>query len=171
MAGLLGNIFALIIIVVAGLFGFSSLELSTLIFISLSYGLWLLAAVFSFISKPSKDADICLTMTPMEVEAYRRYSLYLLSSLSAQMLSAMMNLLRIAGFVWGVMSLWNELYWLGGISLAYFFVSGGLIARLDPDLYLGRPAQAGHEVANEQLFLIKRVLDKKIAFTEENRDD
>ncbi|WP_321389710.1 hypothetical protein [Emcibacter sp.] len=126
MAGIIGNVFAFIGIVVAALIGFYSLQISAIVFVCMAYGLWLLAMCYIFLLKPSKDAEICSLMKEHEIEVFRRYWLYILFPLPAQALSAMMNLMRLAGFVWGGICLWSELYWLGGLSLAYFFKTSPL---------------------------------------------
>lgn len=167
MGTMVGNIFALIIIVASGLVGFVSLEASSITFIVIAYLLWLLILLQNLFTKPAKDAPLCQLLHPEEVEVYQRYHLHFWFPGGAQAYSALLNGLRLAGFIWGGLCLWNGLYWLGGISIAYFFVTGGLILKLNPWLYMGTEAQKGNQVAIDQISLIEAVQIKREAYNAE----
>ena len=164
MGTMLGNIVALIVIVASGLVGFVSLEASSITFVALAYILWLLIMLSNIFTKPAKDAPLCQHLFPQEVEVYQRYHLHFWFPGGAQAYSALLNGLRLAGFVWGGLCLWNGLYWLGGMSIAYFFITGGLILKLNPGLYMGAEAQKGNQVAMEQISLIEAVQAKREAY-------
>ena len=167
MGTMVGNILALIVIVASGLVGFVSLEASSITFVAIAYLLCLLIMLSNIFTKPAKDAPLCQLLRPEEIEVYQRYHLHFWFPGGAQAQSALLNGLRVAGFVWGGLCLWNSFYWLGGISIAYFFITGGLILKLNPWLYMGTEAQKGNQVAIEQISLIKAVQAKKEAYNAE----
>ena len=169
MGTMLGNIIALIVIVVSGLVGFVSLEASSITFVVLAYLLWLLIMLSNIFTKPVKDAPLCQRLYPQEIEVYQRYHLHFWFPGGAQAYSALLNGLRLAGFIWGGLCLWNGLYWLGGMSIAYFFITGGLILKLNPWLYMGAEAQKGNQVAMEQISLIEAVQAKREAYNAEEQ--
>lgn len=164
MGTMIGNILALLLIIVIALVGLVSLDVSTITFITISYSLWLIVFLFNFFTNPSKGAPLCQLLMQEEIETYRRYHLYFWFPVVAEAYSALMNGLRVAGFIWGVVCLWKGLYWLGGVSIAYFFITGGLILKLNPWLYMSAEAQNGNQVAMEQLSLIKRIHAKREAY-------
>ncbi|MDD2661772.1 MAG: hypothetical protein PHY54_19160 [Methylococcales bacterium] len=167
MGTMMGNFFALIVVVASALVGSVSLEASAITFVAIAYALWLIILLSNFFTKPSKDAPFCQLLYPKEIEAYRTYHLHFGFSGAAQAYSALLNGLRLAGFVWGGLCLWKGLYWMGSASIAYFFVTGGLILKLNPWLYMGTAAQKGNQVASEQLSLIERVQAKREAYNAE----
>ena len=169
MGATLGNIMALIVIVASGLVGFVSLEASSITFVMFAYILWILIMLSNVFTKPAKDAPLCKCLSSQEVEVYQRYHLHFWFPGGAQAYSALLNGLRLAGFVWGGLCIWNGLYWLGGLSIAYFFVTGGLILKLNPWLYMGTEAQKGNQVAIEQLALIEAVQAKKEVYNAEEK--
>jgi len=167
MGTMAGNIFALIFIVVSALVGLVSLEASSITFVVISYSIWLIILLSNFFTKPSKEVPLCQIMLPREVETYRKYHMYFFASGAAEAYSALLNGLRIAGFVWGGLCIWKGLYWLGGASAGYFFITGGLILKLNPWLYMGGEAQKGNKVAMEELSLIESVQEKREAYNAE----
>jgi hypothetical protein len=164
MGTMIGNIFAIIVIVVSGLVGLFSLEASSITFISFAYLLWLFILFSNIFTKPAKDAPLYKFLDPQEIEVYLSYHLHFWFPDGAQAYSALLNGLRFAGFIWGGLCLWNGLYWLGGISIVYFFISADLILKLNPLLYMGAEAQKGNQVATEQISLIEAVQAKKEAY-------
>jgi len=164
MASRIGNVWALVFIVMSALVGLVSLEASTILFVIIAYTIWLIIMLTNLFSKPSKSTPFCQLLCPNEIEVYRRYYIYFGFSGAAEASSALMNGLRMAGFVWGGLCLWSELYWLGGISIAYFFITGGLILKLNPWLYMGAEAKKGNQVAIGQLTLIETIQTKRDAF-------
>ena len=55
----------------------------------------------------------------------------------------------------------------GGASIAYFFITGGLILKLNPWLYMGTEAKKGNQVASEQLHLIEMIQVKRETYNAE----
>ena len=164
----LGNVFALIIIVASSFLGFISLDVSSITYASISYLLWLIILLLSLFARPAKGSPIYHRLDPEEIDVCQRYYLYFWAVGVAEMLSSLLNALRFAGFIWGGLCLWNGLYWLGGAFIAYYFVTGGLILRLNPLLYMSGAAQKGNQIAIDQLSLIEAVLEKRKASATES---
>lgn len=167
MGTMLGNFIALIMVVASSLVGFISLEASAVTFVAIAYVLWILVLLPNIFTKPSKDAPLCRLMHPKEIETYRRYHLHFWFPGASQACSALLNGLRLAGFIWGGLCLLKGLYWLGGASIAYFFITGGLILKLNPWLYMEAEAEKGNQVASEQLQLIERIYSRREAYNAE----
>lgn len=161
MGTMFGNLLALAIIIVAALFGFVSQQVSSVVFVVLSYLVWALVISADIFTKPSKSLPFCNLLSTKEVDTYRTYHIHFWTPGAAQAFSALMNGLRIAGFVWGGLCIWHGLYWLAGLSIFYFFLTGHLILKLNPLLYMQSSAQKGNSVAIEQLSLIQRVQKKR----------
>lgn len=163
---MLGNIIALVVIVASGLVGFVSFKASSITFVALLYSLWLIIMLSNIFTKPVKHGALSQSLHPREVEVYQRYHLYFWFPSGAQVYSAVLNSLRVAGLIWGGICLWNGLYWLAGLSLAYFFITSGLIVKLNPWLYMGTEAQKGNQVAIEQISLIESVQAKREVYND-----
>jgi len=168
MSTIYGNVLALIVIGVSALAGINSLETSAITFLSIVYAVWVIILVGNRATNPPKEVPLCKTLSLDEIEIYQRYHLNFLAPGAAETLSCWLNSLRLAGFVWGGLCLWDGLYWLGGLSIAYFFVTGGLILKLNPWLYMGAGAQKGNQVAIEHISLMEKVSAKREAYFRES---
>lgn len=164
MGTAVGNIIALIFIFVSALVGFVSLAASSITFIVIAYIICIIIMLLNFLSRPAKNSTLSLYLHPQEFLVYQHYHLHFLAPGAAEIYSALLNGLRMAGFVWGALCLWNGLYWLGGISIAYGFITSGLIAKLNPLLYIGNAAKKGNKFAIEQISLIESVREKREMF-------
>jgi hypothetical protein len=145
MGTLLGNILAAVLIVVAGLFGFISLEASTITFIVVAYGFWLLIVGMNFSAGRTISEPFRICLSKDELGAFRRYNIHIRAPGAGEIFSAFLNLLRAAGFVWAGLCAWQGQYVLAGLSAAFFFVSAGAIVETNPLLYMARKAQAGND--------------------------
>ena len=105
MGTMLGNVFALIIIIASGLVGFISFEASATTFVITAYFLWLCILLSNHFTRPAKDAPLCKRLSPEEVKAYQRYHIHFRAPGSAQAYSALLNALRFAGIIWGALPL------------------------------------------------------------------
>ena len=161
MGTIMGSALAFIVAVVCALLGFISLEVSSITFLIASYSLWLVIVIMDVFTKPPRDVPFCLLLSPAEIEAYRKYHLHFFFGGAAEVYSALLNFLRVCGFVWAGLCLWNGLYWLGGGIFIYFFVTGGPIATLDPIRYMGAGVSDGNAMALEQFSLIEAVRAKR----------
>ncbi|VAW28982.1 hypothetical protein MNBD_BACTEROID06-454 [hydrothermal vent metagenome] len=167
MGTMVGNLFALIIIAASALVGFVSLEASATTFVAIAYLLWLLVLLSNLFTKPSKNSPFCNHLQPQEVEVYQRYYLHFWYPGGAQVYSALLNGLRFAGIIWGGFCLWDGLYLLGSLSIVYYFITGFLILKLNPWLYMGAEAKNANQVAIEQLSIIETVQEKRAAYNEQ----
>ena len=73
----------------------------------------------------------------------------------------------MAGFVWGALCIWNGLYWRGGADIVFFFVSGNVILKLNPALYMGKAALTGNDVAAREMSLLESVQTKRNIYNAE----
>ena len=165
---MLGNFLAFIFVVIAAGFGFVSFEASAIAFTAIAYGAWVFVILGQYIMRPPKDAPIFRMFNASEVKAYRTYHSFLMFPGGAEAYSATLNLLRIAGFVWGGLCLWKGYYWLGAADIAYFFVSGKMILTLNPVLYMGRAALTGNDVAARDMSLLESIQSKRNAYNSES---
>lgn len=157
MGNALGNIGALLLVIIAAAISFFSFATGSAIFASAIYAIWLFIWIGDLFTRPPRDTSLALLLSPVELEAYRTYHTFLQFPGAAQALSAFLNLLRLAGIVWGGICLWNGNYWVGGALIAYFFLVGGACLRFDPVRYFIGAAKSGNDVAQHQLVLIERV--------------
>jgi hypothetical protein len=158
---IIGNLFAIIPIAVSGLVGLVSMKASSITFIAVSYTLWLLVCMVDTFTRPSQINSFSLLLTDAENDVYRRYHLHFWFPPAAQAFAALLNVLRFAGFVWGALSVYKGLFFLGGTAIGYYFITGGLILKLYPLLYLSSGARRGNDVAIEELSLIRCVQEKR----------
>ncbi len=164
MATLIGNLLALMALAVSVGAGVYSIKDGAIVHGTLAYLAWGILWVGSRVTRPPRDLPICRQLTAAEVDAYRSYPMYLMAPGAAEIFSNFLNGLRLAGLAWAVVAFWHGFVWPGSALLSYFFVAGGLILRLAPRHYLGRPAAKGHRVAIEQLKLIDAVRLKRERF-------
>lgn len=160
MGTLIGNLLALAVIVISAAFGLVSLEASSVIFIAAAYLLWGLILSIHVILRPNKLDASLLLLSDEKGQAYLQYHIHLRAPGAGDVFSAFMNGLRMAGFVWGGLCFWNGLYWLGGLAVFYFFLSGPLILKLNPWLYMSAQAKKGNGFAINQLSLISSVQER-----------
>jgi hypothetical protein len=157
---MIGNIIGTVLILIAALFSFVSLTASSIAFLVIVYGSWLLVLGSNIATRPNQHSAGWLLFSPEEFKAYRKYHMHIRFPGAADAYSAVLNIFRIAGVVWAALCFWNSLYWLGTFTLLYFFVSGGLILALSPLHYMLGPARKGNDVAEAQLELIENVREK-----------
>lgn len=162
----LGNLLGAVLAVVAALTGFISLEASVIAFAAIAYGFWLCVVAFSFslgrVTSEGFKAD--LNLTKAEIRAFRRYNMHIIAPGAGESVSAMFNLLRLAGVVWAGLCVWQGQYVLAGFAAAFFFVSGGIILRTDPFLHMERAARGGDDVAAAELRAIQSCKAKRDRF-------
>lgn len=147
-----------------------SIEYSVISFIVLSYSIWLIIQLVSLFARPAKSLPFCQSMSAPEVKAYQTYHFYLLRPAASKLMSSMINVLRVAGLVWGVIAIWVGLYWQAGLCIAYFFVAADLIKTLSPWLKMGAKAEKGNKIARKQLYLVDLVQLKMNKYNEERQD-
>jgi len=161
MGTLIGNLLAVVLIVVAALMGFISLETSAIIFAVIAYGFWLLTVAVNFSVSRVISENFQRCLSEAELRAFRRYNVHIRTPGAGETLSALLNLLRLAGFVWAGLCAWQGQYLLAGLSAAFFFVSGGIILRTHPFLYMARQAQTGNDVAVAELEALQSLKVKR----------
>jgi hypothetical protein len=161
MGTVLGNIIAFILIAIAASIGFVSFEASSITFTAIAYGAWALMFLGDLATKPRSDAPSLHVLSADEIKAYRTYHSYIRFPGGAECFSALLNALRVAGLIWGLLAiLWKQSYFLGTADIIYFFVAGNTILNFNPVLYMGRAATQGNAVAHYELQSIHSVAAK-----------
>lgn len=164
MGNLLGNLLGLAIVVVLAIVTAVSVPGGVITFTVVAYAAWLFLTVGDLATRPSRQAPLASLLTANELHAYRTYHTYLLAPGAAQGFSALLNLLRLAGFVWAGIAFWKASPWAGGALIAYFFVVGRACLRFDPVRYFAGAANTGNDVAREQLLLLQSIESKRAAY-------
>lgn len=161
MGTLLGNMLAAVLILIAGLLGFISLKTSTMIFVVISYGFWLLIVLMNFSAGRTISGAFQLCLSEAELRAFRRYNVHIRTPGAGEICSALLNLLRLAGFVWAGLCAWQGYYVLAGLPAAFFFATAGTIVKTNPFLYMEGKAQAGNDVILAELGALQSVKVKR----------
>lgn len=128
-------------------------------------GYVVLAVVWAadFLTRPRPGDTAARGMTTAEFDAYSRFHTYVRAPGAGQLLSALLNAQRLTCAIAGVY-LFAKGWWIGGIAgCALFLLSGGLIARLNPTLYLGAGVREGNKIATELLDAMQRATQKRTA--------
>lgn len=157
MGVFVGNFLGLIVVLIAAGVGYPSLRTSTLVFLAVTYSLWLIVLVIDIATRPKADSPFCLSLELEERGAYRRYHEAIDFPLAGHVYSGWLNFLRVAGLVFAGLCAWKGLYELAGAAFLLFLVTASLIHRNNPWFYLGRQAAQGHAKASAELALIQRV--------------
>lgn len=172
MGNLIGNLVGLFVIAGAAALGFISLEVSVRGYLIITYGFYALLYTQALVVGRAISTEMSATLNTEEQRAFRRYNVHIRAPGAGEIISAFLNLLRIAGLVWAGFAFFNELYVEGGLALVFFFISGGLILRNDPIRYMERQAHAGNDVARNELLNIESVLaNRELYLKKMARDD
>ncbi len=164
VGNLLGNLLGVVLIIVASLIGFVSLKASAITFTAIAYGLWgwirymnsLLGRMNSLLGREVSDSFLSLLLAE-ELRVFQYYNIHIRFPAAGEMCSALLNLLRLAGFVWAGLCVWHGHYVLAVIAAAFFFASGGVILKTDPLLYLGKATRANRDFAQRELSMLESV--------------
>jgi hypothetical protein len=155
IGGILGIIFALVSVVV-GLFAGVFWGATTLNVIAYLILLWVVIAIH-FTAPQSKM--LLTILGPHLRPPFKAYHLYIRFPAACTLLCGIINVLRIALFVWGAVAAWQGHYVLAGVSIAYSLATALYVTRLDPNAFFAGPASKGHSVARDQLADIERIRD------------
>ena len=157
----LGNLFAVILVIGAALMGLVSLKASAISFATIAYGFWALIAFANFYVGRSINETFRKGLSDGELRAFRQYRVYIIAPASGEAFSALLNFLRVCGFVWAGLCAWHGYYIFAGLLGAFYFVSGGTILKTNPSLYMGRQALAGNAAARSELAAIESLKEKR----------
>lgn len=171
MGNFVGNIFALIAIIGAASVGLVSLKASLLTFLAVAYGFWIILTLQASLTGGAIASDFREMLTDSEFRAFKKYNVHIRTAGAGHLISAFLNLLRLAGIVWAVLALLNEMYIEGGAAVAYFFLTGNLILRSDPVRYMERQALNGNDVARKEIGLINSVVEKREYYLSDIMDE
>ena len=166
MGTMIGNLLALVVMVVCAATGFFSFRAGAILHCTVAYMAWVVLKASEVATRPARDpamSDVAFRfpLTPTEMNAYRAYHTYLIAPGAGQAFSAFLNGLRLAGFAWAAASMWYGSLWIAVALVVYFFLVSGLIVRMDPGHYMPPAAANGNSTAIEQLALIEAVHAKR----------
>jgi len=170
MGLLLGNLIGFLILLVAVVVAFFSMQVAVAVFACIAYGVFVIIWALDRLGRLPKEAQLMLMLkqriipTDDLVAAYRQYHIFISYPVVGQLMSALLNNLRMVGFIWAILAFWNG-YWISGIAnAACFLVFGTICVRLDPLLYMRSAADAGQPFARQQLRLITSLLEARDAW-------
>jgi hypothetical protein len=170
MGNCLGNLIGLLLLCVAVVVAFFSLEAATIVFACIAYFVFACLWVFERIGRPPREVQIAMMLrqgmlpTDENVAAYRKHHIFVNTPAVGQLMSALLNNLRLVGIVWAILAMWNGYWWSAVANAGCFFVFGATCARLDPSAYLRTAAQAGHPSARRQLPIIASLVAAREAW-------
>lgn len=133
---------------------------AALFFMIAIYLSWVIVLLIHLSTMPNKSCVFCSTLRSDQKKAYRKYHLAIWYSGGAAAFSAILNLFRMAGIIWGGICLWNGFYGIGGGMIAYYFISAFIIAITDPYLYISEAAKKGDDIAQHQYMSLDVVTAK-----------
>lgn len=166
MGAIFGSIIGVVFILGIALVGSISLKASATTFLSVAYGLYVVMLTGHILTMPQRDAPFCALLDREEIQAYRGYHLSIWFPDGAQMYSSILNMLRLAGFVWAGLCIWKGFYWYAAACVAYFFVSAHLITNLNPWHYVGIAAAQGNPLGLEEQAKIESIQRKRALYNE-----
>jgi hypothetical protein len=170
MGNCLGNLIGLLLLCVAVVVAFFSLEAATIVFACIAYFVFASLWAFERIGRPRRDVQIAMMLTqgmlPTDenVTAYTKHHIFVNTPAVGQLMSALLNNLRLVGIVWAILAMWNGYWWSAIANAGCFFVFGATCARLDPSAYMRTAAQAGHPSAMRQLPIIASLVAAREAW-------
>lgn len=153
MGNLLGFAIILVSIITGLIFG---IRTGGITFVTLAYLLTLLIVVSYYLTMPSKGSPSYHSMPLSLRETFRTYHFQIRTPGAGTEFSALINSMRFAGVVWGIVTIIKGHYTLGAAALALFPLTALFVARFAPYLYFTAGVKRGNKVAMEQLDLIER---------------
>lgn len=163
-----GNLLGFAITIIAAIIWIFSFNVSLAVYLLASY---FVLAFYSYANtiEPNKDEFIS-QLSEYEKEILHKYHLYISGYFGpAQATSALLNHLRVTGLIWGIGSFIHSLYLPGILSFVYFFLSSGLIKRLDPNIYTASKAKLGDIGAAKEMAAIATIIKKLESTIERKR--
>lgn len=153
MGNLLGLAVVLLTVFVGFIFG---IRTGGITFVTLAYLLTLLILISYYLTMPSKKSPSYQSMPPSLRRTFRTYHFQIRTPGAGTEFSALMNVLRLAGVAWALVTMIKGHYALGLAALALLPLTALFITRFAPYLYLTAGAKSGNQTAIEELALIER---------------
>lgn len=165
MGTLTGNLLALVVVVISTIIGLIwGLFPGGVVFISASYVLFAIIVMGNYSTRPNDSHTLCSLLPPTQREAFRTYHLFIRFPGASTAYSALLNLLRMAGLVWGIWLIIRGHYIVGALCVSLFASTSLFIVRFDPIRYLLPGIRNGNTIASEQLSLIESVQSRYAHF-------
>jgi len=160
MGNFLGNLIGLFLTLVAVVVSFFSLQIGVAVAAGIAYLVFVIVSVVERGGRLTPELRTMMLLrrgilpTEEQIAAFGRYHTFVNFPAAGQLMSALLNILRIAGIVWAILALWYGHWWSGVANAGCFFVFGGACLRLDPILYMRTAAESGQSYAIHQLRII-----------------
>ena len=172
MGTLLGNLIGFVALIVSAVVALFSLEAAAAVFACIAYLAFAVIWLLERAGRPTVDSQMPLMLiqgmllTDEQFTGYRRYHIFVNFPAVGQMMSALLNNLRVVAIVWAIVALWNGYWWSGIANAGCFVVFAASCARLDPIMYLRSAASAGHPYAVHQLQVISSLVEAREQYLE-----
>ena len=166
----LGNIIGAIIILALSISAFFAPAGSSVGFLIVMYCSWLFVVGTHLLTMPKKTFDFFMELSHDEVQTYKMFHLAIWFPGGAAIYSAILNIFRFVGIIWGGICLWNGLYYIGCGMIAFYFLSSGMIMKTNPYLYLSEGVKSGDSFVLKESMRFEFVIKKWEHFREANRD-
>jgi len=168
----MGRILAYVVFAVSAIICFVSFKLGVWTYLTLSFAAFLVVWIADMITRPATQKPTALfhwswSYTDEEWEAFRFFHSYIQYKFASNAAADMLHVLRFWGLPLAIACFFEGRPWEGGAIVGYFFVVGGLVARLAPQLYIFEAAKAGDNSAMMQWMLIQNVLSKRETSSQE----
>ena len=176
MGNFLGNLIGLFLILVAVVVSFFSLQVGVAVAAGIAYLVFVVVSVVERVGRPTPElrAKMMLRRGILPTEersaAFGRYHTFVNFPAAGQLMSALLNILRIAGIVWAILAFWFGHWWSGVANAGCFFVFGGTCLRLDPISYMRTAAESGQAYAIHQLGIIMSLREATDAWLARSHD-
>ena len=164
MGNFLGNSIGFFLLLVTVVVAFFSLQIATTVFAAMSYIVFAVVWILDRIGRPSSELQQRMMLSNEQFRAYRRYHTFVNFPAVGQMMSALLNNLRMVGIIWAILAFWNGYWWSGIANAGCFFVFGFICVRLDPVLYMRSAVQAGQPYATDEMRVISSLLEARNAW-------
>ena len=157
MGTFLGNLIGAVLTIVAALCGFLSAKFAGTIFVVIQYVVLAFMFIAHHTTKPTNSDSLMFVLPPALKETYADYHIFIRFPGAATMYSALINFLRLNGFIFAAAMLYFGHYILIVPLIAYFFLTSLFIVKTNPVLYMGSAAAEGNGFAYEQLKRIEMI--------------
>jgi hypothetical protein len=116
---------------------------------------WIILTVV--VTRLSSTSLLMVSLTPTDRQVAQMFHLYLITPSASTLYAGLLNVLRFALIVWGVICVLKGQYVLAGVSVVYFGATAWHTVRLDPYAYLSPRAAKGHAFSVDQLAALERI--------------
>lgn len=158
MGAQIGAMFALVLTALSAIVGvFAGAWWGAAVLSALAYLFLFYVILTVVLTRFSPTSLLMVSLRPADRQVAQMFHLFLLTPGASTLYAGLMNVLRFALVVWGIICFFKGYYVLGGTAVAYFVVTTWHSVRLDPYAYLGPRAAKGHAFSIDQLAALERI--------------